>query len=158
MKSFIVSATKDVGYETIVIAESEEEAFEKANYNPDEFEWKRTDDGHDFTIESNVIEATEFPYEEIRDSHGDYFLSVGAAFAKIADMQNVFISDMTTEWRISALKHIWSVIITDTEEGVMWTFTNPDHYVNREGFIVTKEARQHYDEEYNEEVELEAAE
>ena len=81
MKSFLVSATKDVGYETIVIAESEEEAFEKANYNPDEFEWKRTDDGHDFTIESNVIEATEFPYEEIRDSHGDYFLSVGAAFA-----------------------------------------------------------------------------
>ena len=65
MKSFIVSATKDVGYETIVIAESEAEAFEKANYNPDEFEWKRTDDGHDFTIESNVIEATEFPYEEI---------------------------------------------------------------------------------------------
>ena len=56
------------------------------------------------------------------------------------------------------LKHIWSVIITDTEDGVMWTFTNPDHYVNREGFIVTKEARQHDDEEYNEEVELEAAE
>ena len=40
----------------------------------------------------------------------------------------------------------------------MWTFTHPDHYVNREGFIVTKEARQHYDEEYNEKVELEAAE
>ena len=158
MKSFLVSATKDVGYETIVIAESEEEAFEKANYNPDEFEWKRTDDGHDFTIESNVTEAKEFPYEEIKDAHGDYFLSLGAALAKIADMQNLPKGSMTTEWRISALKHIWSVIITDTEEGVMWTFTNPDHYVNREGFIVTKEARQHYDEEYNERVELEAAE
>ena len=158
MKSFLVSATKDVGYEAIVIAESEEEAFEMANYNPDEFEWKRTDDGHDFTIESNVIEATEFPYEEIKDANGDYFLSLGSAFAKLADMQNLSISDMTTEWQESVLKHIWAVIITDTEEGVMWTFTNPDHYVNREGFIVTKEARQHYDEEYNEEVELEAAE
>ena len=99
MKSFLVSATKDVGYETIVIAESEEEAFEKANYNPDEFEWKRTDDGHDFTIESNVIEATEFPYEEIRDKNGDYFLSLGAALAKIADIQNLSLPDMTAEWR-----------------------------------------------------------
>ena len=157
MKSFLVSATKDVGYETIVIAESEEEAFEKANYNPDEFEWKRTDDGHDFTIESNVIEAEEFPYEEIRDAHGDYFLSLGSALTKLADMQNLSLPDMTTEWRESVLKHIWAVIITDTEDGVMWTFTHPRHYVNREGFIVTKEARQHDDEEYNEEVELEAA-
>ena len=90
MKSFIVSATKDVGYETIVIAESEEEAFEKANYNPDEFEWKRTDDGHDFTIESNVIEATEFPYEEIGHSRG-LFPITWCSFCQIADMQNVFI-------------------------------------------------------------------
>ena len=125
MKSFIVSATKDVGYETIVIAESEEEAFEKANYNPDEFEWKRTDDGHDFTIESNVIEATEFPYEEIRDAHGDYFLSLGAALCQNSRHAKPVLPDMTTEWRISALKHIWAVIITDTEEGVMWTFTHP---------------------------------
>ena len=158
MKSFKVSATKDVSYETIVIAESEKEAFEKAKWNPDEFEWKRTDDGHDFTIQSDVIEAKEFPYEEIRDAHGDVFLSLGAAFAKLADMQNVFISDMTTEWQESVLKHIWAVIITDTEEGVAFTFTDPRHYVNREGFIITKEARQHDDEEYNEEVELEAAE
>ena len=64
---------------------------------------------------------------------------------------------MTPEWRESVLKHIWAVIINDTEEGVMWTFTDPRHYVNREGFIVTKEARQHDDEEYNEAVELETA-
>ena len=70
-EKFYSKRNKRCWYETIVIyAESEAEAFEKANYNPDEFEWKRTDDGHDFTIESNVIEATEFPYEEIRDSHG----------------------------------------------------------------------------------------
>lgn len=157
MKSFKVSATKDVGYEAIVIAESEEEAFEKANWNPDEFEWRRTDDGHDFTIESNIVEAEEFPYEEIKDKNGDYFLSLGAALAKMADIQNLSLLDMTTEWKEGVLKHIWAVIITDTENGVMWTFTDPRHYVNREGFIITKEARQHDDEEYNERVELEAA-
>jgi hypothetical protein len=157
MKSFKVSATKDVGYEAIVIAESEEEAFEKAKWNPDEFEWRRTDDGHDFTIESNIVEAEDFPYEEIRDANGDYFLSLDAAFAKIADRQNLSPADMTDEWKESVRKHIWAVIITDTEEGVMWTFTDPRHYVNREGFIVTKEARQHDDEDYNEEVVMETA-
>ena len=157
MKSFKVSATKDVGYEAIVIAESEEEAFEKAKWNPDEFEWRRTDDGHDFTIESNIVEAEDFPYEEIRDANSDYFLSLDAAFAKIADRQNLSPADMTDEWKESVRKHIWAVIITDTEEGVMWTFTDPRHYVNREGFIVTKEARQHDDEDYNEEVVMETA-
>jgi len=157
MKSFKVSATKDVGYEAIVIAESEEEAFEKAKWNPDEFEWRRTDDGHDFTIESNIVEAEDFPYEEIRDANGDYFLSLDAAFAKIADRQNLSPADMTDEWKESVRKHIWAVIITDTEEGVAFTFTDPRHYVNREGFIVTKEARQHDDEDYNEEVVMETA-
>tara|TARA_B100000927_G_scaffold3057_1_gene2398 strand:- start:2049 stop:2528 length:480 start_codon:yes stop_codon:yes gene_type:complete len=156
MKSFKVIATKDVGYEAIVIAESEEKAFELAKINPDEFNWKRTDDGHDFTIE-RTIEAKEFPYEEIRDPNGDYFLTLNAAFAKIADRQNLSPADMTGEWKESVLKHIWAVIITDTEEGVHWTFTDPRHYVNREGFIITKETRQHDDEEYNEEVVMETA-
>mgnify|MGYP001497319496 CR=1 FL=1 len=157
MKSFKVSATKDVGYEAIVIAESEEKAFELAKWNPDEFNWKRTDDGHDFTIKSNISEAEEFPYEEIRDANGDYFSSLNAAFAEIADRQNLSPADMTGEWKESVRKHIWAVIITDTEEGVMWTFTDIRHFVNREGYIITREARQHDDEEYNEEVVMETA-
>ncbi len=160
MKSFKVTAHKIIGCEAIVCAENKEEAFNIANLNSDELDWKEFDQ-LDFSVQPNknvkITEATEFPYEEIRDKNGDYFLSLGSAFAKLADMQNVFISDMTTEWRESVLKHIWSVIINDTEEGVMWTFTDPRHYVNREGFIVTKEARQHDDEEYHERIELETA-
>ena len=160
MKSFKVSAHKIIGCEAIVYAENKEAAFNIANLNSDEFDWKEFDQ-LDFAVQPDknvkISEAKEFPYEEIRDAHGDVFLSLGAAFAKLADMQNLSISDMTTEWRESVLKHIWAVIITDTEEGVAFTFTDPRHYVNREGFIITKEARQHDNEEYNEEVVMESA-
>lgn len=161
MKSFKVTAHKIIGCEAIVYAENKEAAFNIANWNSDELDWREFDQ-LDFSVQPDknveITEATEFPYEEIRDKNGDYFLSLGSALAKIADMQNLSLPDMTTEWRESVLKYIWAVIITDTEDGVTWTFTRPHHYVNREGFIITKEARQHDDEEYNEEVELEAAE
>ena len=160
MKSFKVTAHKIIGCEAIVYAENKEAAFNIAYFNSDELDWNEFDQ-LDFSVQPDkkvkITEAKEFPYEEIKDKNGDYFGSIAAALAKIADMQNLPQGGMTTEWRIRALKQIWSVIITDTEEGVIFTFTNPDHFVNREGFIVTKEARQHYDEEYNEEVELEAA-
>ena len=160
MKSFKVSAHKIIGCEAIVYAENKEAAFNIANLNSDELDWKEFDQ-LDFAVQPDknvkISEAKEFPYEEIRDAHGDVFLSLGAAFAKLANMQNLSISDMTTEWRESVLKHIWAVIITDTEEGVAFTFTDPRHYVNREGFIITKEARQHDNEEYNEEVVMESA-
>ena len=98
MKSFKVTAHKIIGCEAIVCAENKEEAFNIANLNSDELDWKEFDQ-LDFSVQPDknvkITEAEEFPYEEIRDAHGDYFLSLGAALAKIADMQNVFISDMT---------------------------------------------------------------
>jgi len=54
MPKFKVTATKDVGFEAIIEAENEEEAWviaredEIKNEEPD---WKQTDDGHDWTLE-----------------------------------------------------------------------------------------------------------
>ena len=81
----------------------------------------------------------EFPYEEIRDKNGDYFLTLEAA--KAAGHEE---------------DHIWVVIITDDideetdEEITHYTFTHPRHYVNKIGYVATAEAREHDDEEYYE--------
>ena len=54
MPKFKVTATKDVGFEAIIEADNEEQAWaiaredEIKNEEPD---WKQTDDGHDWTLE-----------------------------------------------------------------------------------------------------------
>ena len=54
MPKFKVTATKDVGFEAIIKADNEEQAWaiaredEIKNEEPD---WKQTDDGHDWTLE-----------------------------------------------------------------------------------------------------------
>ena len=54
LKKYKVTATKDVGYETFILAKDEDEAWTLANQEED-LEWSRVDDGHDWTIE-NVTE------------------------------------------------------------------------------------------------------
>jgi len=52
MIKYKVTATKDVGYEAIIEADTEEEAWAIARgdriSDPD---WEQTDDGHDWTLE-----------------------------------------------------------------------------------------------------------
>lgn len=79
----------------------------------------------------------DFPYEEIRDKNGDYFLTLEAAKAAGHEEDN-----------------IWVVIINDAideetgEEITHYTYTHPRHYVNKIGYVATGEAREHDDEEY----------
>ena len=56
LKKYKVTATKDVGYETFVLAKDEDEAWTLANQ--DDLMWKRVDDGHDWTLE-NVREIDD---------------------------------------------------------------------------------------------------
>ena len=56
LKKYKVTATKDVGYETSVLAKDEDEALRFANQ--EDLEWSRVDDGHDWTIE-NVTEERD---------------------------------------------------------------------------------------------------
>ena len=53
LKKYKVTATKDVGYETSVLAKDEDEAWGLANQ--EDLKWSQVDDGHDWTIE-NVTE------------------------------------------------------------------------------------------------------
>ena len=57
LKKYKVTATKDVGYETSVLAKDEDEALTLANQ--EDLEWKRVDDGHDWTIENIIEERNE---------------------------------------------------------------------------------------------------
>ena len=57
LKKYKVTATKDVGYETSVLAKDEDEAWTLANQ--EDLEWKRVDDGHDWTIENIIEERNE---------------------------------------------------------------------------------------------------
>ncbi len=56
MPRYVVTATKDVGYQTIIEAPNEEAAYMIAD-NPTEeqkekFNWVQTDNGHDWTLEN----------------------------------------------------------------------------------------------------------
>ena len=53
LKRYKVTATKDVGYETFILAKDEDEAWGLANQ--EDLKWSQVDDGHDWTIE-NVTE------------------------------------------------------------------------------------------------------
>ena len=59
MPEYKVTATKDVGYEAIIEADTEEEAWAIARgdriSDPD---WEQTDDGHDWTLE-NIWEVKD---------------------------------------------------------------------------------------------------
>ena len=64
-KKFKVDATMDVGYSVIVEAYDEEQAFAIASERPEDF--IKTDDGHDFTVERNVVEVTDKEVEAFWD-------------------------------------------------------------------------------------------
>ena len=54
MPKFKVTATKDVGFEAIIEADNEEQAWAIAREDEiknEEPNWKQTDDGHDWTLE-----------------------------------------------------------------------------------------------------------
>lgn len=68
MPRYVVTATKDVGYQTIIEAPDQETAWMIAD-NPTEeqrekFNWVQTDDGHDWTLE-NVWEFEDDDLQEI---------------------------------------------------------------------------------------------
>jgi hypothetical protein len=53
-KKFKVNAVLDVGYSLIVEAKDEDEAYAIAKERPEDF--VKADDGHEWTLDSNVIE------------------------------------------------------------------------------------------------------
>jgi len=57
MPKFKVTATMDVGYEAVVTARNEDEAWQMANDDFATIDWVQTDEGHDWTLE-DVREAT----------------------------------------------------------------------------------------------------
>ena len=58
LKRYKVTATRDVGYETFILAKNEDEAWTLARHEGEDLEWSRVDDGHDWTIE-DVIEEKD---------------------------------------------------------------------------------------------------
>jgi len=80
MPRYVVTATKDVGYQTIIEAPNEETAWMIAD-NPTEeqrekFNWVQTDDGHDWTLE-NVWEFEDDDLQEI-PPHEEFEVSQAA--------------------------------------------------------------------------------
>jgi len=51
MPKFKVTATMDVGYEAVVTARNEDEAWQMANDDFATIDWVQTDEGHDWTLE-----------------------------------------------------------------------------------------------------------
>ena len=88
-----------------------------------------------------IIHEQEFPFDEIRDQHGDYFSTV-------ADAKKHSGYDES---------HIWSV----TECEGAWSYGPSHHYVNLIGYIATHESHDgntYYEEEdWREQEELEEA-
>ena len=68
MPRYVVTATKDVGYQTIIEAPNEETAWMIADDPTEEqrekFNWVQTDDGHDWTLE-NVWKLEDDDLQEI---------------------------------------------------------------------------------------------
>jgi hypothetical protein len=67
---------------------------------------------------------TAFPFEEIRNDEGDYFETYEEVEALLYDDDQ-----------------IWSVVVTDHDDGhnITYTYGPSHHYVNRLGFIATAE-------------------
>jgi hypothetical protein len=77
---------------------------------------------------------TDFPFEEIRRVSGDYFDTYAEVEALGYDADQ-----------------IWSVIVTDNDDGgTTWTYGPPHHFVNLMGYIAT--AERHDNETYYHEV------
>ena len=58
MPKFKITATMDVGYEAVVTARNEAEAWKMANDDFATIEWVQTDEGHDWTLE-DVYEVSD---------------------------------------------------------------------------------------------------
>ncbi len=80
-------------------------------------------------MSEDIIYEKEFPFDEIRDEHGDYFMTIGDAKKHTGYDES----------------HIWSV----TECENTWTYGASHHYINLIGYVVTHEA--HDDNTYYEE-------
>ena len=94
-------------------------------------------------MSEDIIYEKEFPFDEIRDEHGDYFMTIGDAKKHTGYDES----------------HIWSV----TECENTWTYGASHHYVNLIGYVVTHEAHDgntYYEENFDwlEEEELAEAE
>jgi len=80
MPRYVVTATKDVGYQTIIEAPNEETAWMIADDPTEEqrekFNWVQTDDGHDWTLES-VWELKDDDLQEI-PPHEEFEVSQAA--------------------------------------------------------------------------------
>jgi len=90
-----------------------------------------------------IIHEDEFPFDEIRDEHGDYFMTIEDAKKHTGYDES----------------HIWSV----TECENTWTYGASHHYVNLIGYLATHEAHDgntYYEESFDwlEEEELAEAE
>ena len=89
-----------------------------------------------------IIHKEEFPFEEIRDEHGDYFMTPYDAKRETGYDES----------------HIWSV----TECENTWSYGPSHHYVNLIGYVVTHEPHDcntYYEEEdWREQEELAEAE
>ena len=70
-------------------------------------------------MSEDIIYEKEFPFEEIRDEHGDYFMTIGDAKKHTGYDES----------------HIWSV----TECENTWSYGPSHHYVNLIGYVVTHE-------------------
>ena len=94
------------------------------------------------SVQEETIHKKEFPFDEIRDQHGDYFSTV-------ADAKKHSGYDES---------HIWSV----TECEGAWSYGPSHHYINLIGYIATHESHDgntYYEEEdWREQEELAEAE
>ncbi len=94
-------------------------------------------------MSEDIIYEKEFPFDEIRDEHGDYFMTIEDAKKHTGYDES----------------HIWSV----TECENTWTYGASHHYVNLIGYLATHEAHDgntYYEESFDwlEEEELAEAE
>ena len=69
MPKFKVTATMDVGYELIVEADNEAEAWRMAE--DDDADWLQVDEGHDWTLENvyEVEDKTKYPEWKVVDPY-----------------------------------------------------------------------------------------
>ena len=71
LPKFKVTATMDVGYEAVVTARNEAEAWQMANDDVAPIEWVQTDEGHDWTLENvyEVEDKTKYPEWKVVDPY-----------------------------------------------------------------------------------------
>tara|TARA_R100001440_G_scaffold75607_1_gene103271 strand:- start:1043 stop:1300 length:258 start_codon:yes stop_codon:yes gene_type:complete len=69
MPKFKITATMDVGYELIVEADNEAEAWRMAE--GDDADWLQVDEGHDWTLENvyEVEDKTKYPEWKVVDPY-----------------------------------------------------------------------------------------